>query len=371
MAAGLYVHVPFCISKCPYCDFYSIPLPDDSVLDRYTEAVCEHIRRCDEIDTADTLYFGGGTPSLLGGKRIATIIRTAREQLLTNDAEITLEANPADSLYDTLCAFAAEGGNRLSLGMQAASDHALCALGRRHNTAQLDAAVRDAVKAGITNYSLDIMLATPSQTEADVLAAVNKCVALGASHVSAYLLKIEEGTPFFRNREALLLPDEDEAAALYKLTCEALENAGFAQYEISNFAKENCESRHNLKYWNGDPYLGIGPSAHSFFSGKRWYYERSLEAFLQGAERLAESDGDEIEEDSAEEYAMLQLRLTAGLRRRAFEERFARPFPAAWLTAARRLPSSLVTADDEHIALTRDGFLLSNALIARILWDDI
>ncbi len=371
MAAGLYVHVPFCVSKCPYCDFYSIPLPDDNVLDRYTERVCEHIRRCDEIKTADTLYFGGGTPSLLGGKRIAAIIRAARERLLTADAEITLEANPADSLYDTLCAFAFEGGNRLSLGMQAASDRALCALGRRHNAAQLDTAVRDALKAGITNYSLDIMLATPSQTVDDVKEAVDKCVTLGASHVSAYLLKLEEGTPFYRDRDTLILPDEDGAAQLYLLACEELEHAGFMQYEISNFAKAGCESRHNLKYWNGDDYLGIGPSAHSFLQGKRWYYERSLEAFLQGNKPLAESDGDEIEEDSAEEYAMLQLRLTTGLRRQAFEDRFGRPLPPAWQTAAKHLPPSLVTVDDEHIALTRDGFLLSNALIARILWDGI
>lgn len=364
---GLYIHVPFCLSKCPYCDFYSLPLPADAVLDAYTKAVCQHIERLPVIK-ADTLYFGGGTPSLLGGKRLATIL-SAAEPLLTADAEITLEANPADALYDTLAAFTARGGNRLSLGMQAASDKALCALGRRHTTALLEAAVNDARRAGINNLSLDLMLATPSQTHEDVKAAVKACTDLGASHASAYLLKIEPNTPFAACADTLALPDEDETASLYLLACEELENAGFRQYEISNFAKDGRVSRHNLKYWNSDAYIGIGPAAHSFWNGRRWYYERSLHRFLQGANPLPEDPDAAVSDNSAEEYAMLRLRLSEGLRGDLFEVRFSRPLPALWLDRARCLPTHLVKTDENRIALTREGFLLSNALIAKILWD--
>ncbi len=365
---GLYVHVPFCLSKCPYCDFYSVPLPEEAVLDAYTAAVIRRLSTLPSV-TADTLYFGGGTPSLLGGERLARII-TAAKAYLTADAEITMEANPADALYDTLAAFTAVGGNRLSLGMQAANDKALCALGRRHTAASLDAAVNDARRAGIHNLSLDIMLGTPSQTMEDVHAAVANCVAYGASHVSAYLLKIEPGTPFAACADTLPLPDEDETAAIYLAACEALEAVGYAQYEISNFAKNGCKSRHNLKYWNGEPYIGIGPAAHSFWDGKRWYYERSLERFLRGDAPLIEDPDATIADDSKDEYAMLRLRLCEGLSAKAFTARFGEAPPPSWWANAKRLPRHLVTVDDDSITLTREGFLLSNTLIAAILWNE-
>ncbi len=362
---GLYIHVPFCLSKCPYCDFYSMPPSDDSIMDAYTDNVCERLAALPDV-TADTLYFGGGTPSLLGGTRLARILRAARP-LLTTDAEITLEANPADKLYDTFAAFTSEGGNRLSLGMQAANDRGLQTLGRRHRMRDLHEAVRDARRAGIDNLSLDIMLATPAQTEDDVKTAVLECVTLGASHVSAYLLKTEPGTPFYDARDTLDLPDEDAAAQRYMLCCEALEQAGYRQYEISNFAKPGFESQHNLKYWNSEDYIGIGPSAHSFYDGKRWYYERSLSTFMQGASPLAEDPDSDIADNSEEEYAMLRLRLTDGLRADLFEKRFGKPLPSPWIQRAKALPSSLVITDDNRIALTREGFLLSNAILVRIL----
>ncbi len=365
---GLYVHVPFCISKCPYCDFYSIPLPSPLTLDDYTDEVCRRLRALSPCTPSDTLYFGGGTPSLLGGERLARIIRAARDVLLTEDAEITLEANPADRLYDTFSAFAAVGGNRVSMGMQAATADGLSALGRRHTPQELDNAVDDLHRAGITNLSLDLMLATPSQTTADIDRAVALCRDYDAQHASAYLLKVEPNTPF--GKHPPVLPDEDTAADLYLHACQALEAAGFEQYEISNFAKGGKVSRHNLKYWLSEPYIGIGPAAHSFIRGKRYYMPRSLQAFLAGedpTEDLIDTDG--IPPASEEEFALLRLRLTEGLRADAFEARFARPIPAAWLTNAAALPKHLVCTS-HGIALTREGFLLSNALIARILWGD-
>lgn len=366
---GLYLHVPFCVSKCPYCDFYSTPRFDDDLLDRYTDALC---RRLDEAaarlaQPADTLYFGGGTPSLLGGKRLSRLIERAAANFSLQNAEITLEANPADDLAATLRDFAAAGGNRLSLGMQAADDTELQALGRRHRTADVEKTVEAAHAAGLHNLSLDVMLATPHQTDESVRRDAALCRTLGARHVSAYLLKIEPNTPFAARRHALSLPDEDEAADRYLLACEALEAAGFSQYEISNFAAAGYESRHNLKYWNSEPYVGLGPAAHSFVNGVRWEYPRDLAAFLNGGEPVAEDADAAVADGSAEEYALLRLRLTAGLREEAFAARFGTPIPAAWRQNAAALPAHLVRCDADGIRLTREGFLLSNPLIARIL----
>ena len=365
---GLYIHVPFCAAKCPYCDFYSTPCFDDDLLDRYTSALCERLDRAAEAlnQQADTLYFGGGTPSLLGGRRLATLIDRAAAGFGLSDAEITLEANPADDLADTLATFAAAGGNRLSLGMQAANDRELAALGRRHRIGDMHRTVEDAHRAGVDNLSLDVMLATPGQTEESVWQAAETCRALGAKHVSAYLLKIEEGTPFAGRREELTLPEET-AAERYLLACRIFEEAGFAQYEISNFSRPGYESRHNLKYWNSEPYLGLGPAAHSFLSGKRWEYPRDLTAFLAGASPVAEDEEATVTDASPVEYAMLRLRLVKGLTEEDFQTAFGTPIPARWKKAAAALPRRLVQCDERGICLTREGFLLENPITAKIL----
>ena len=368
MPVGLYLHIPFCVSKCPYCDFYSVAATDVQ-LDAYTDALSRSLAdwAAKTGETADTLYFGGGTPSLLGGKRLAHLTKTARRLFsISDDAEITLEANPGDALGDVFSAFAAVGGNRLSLGMQAADDRQLRALGRRHSVSQVEDAVRAANAAGITNYSLDLMLGTPEQTIEDVVYAAACCEQWGASHVSAYLLKLENGTPFAAAPPPL--PDEDATVALYHAAAEALERHGYRQYEISNFARPGYESRHNTKYWNLDPYLGIGPSAHSFLGGKRFAYTRSLADFLGGNPPIAECPSPTaIPEGSAEEYAMLRLRLTEGLRETAFAARFGAPIPTAWRDVAEKLPASLIRTDADGIRLTRDGFLVSNTIISRLL----
>ncbi|MBQ6706276.1 MAG: radical SAM family heme chaperone HemW [Clostridia bacterium] len=368
MSAGIYIHVPFCVSKCPYCDFYSLPLTEEEALSSYMQALIRSMQPF-AGNKADTLYFGGGTPSLLGGKRIARLIDTAREYFsLPDDAEITLEANPADDLKEVFSAFVAAGGNRLSLGMQASDPDRLSSLGRRHTPYQLEQAVRDAHTAGIHNFSLDMMLATPGQDLSAVQRDVDTCVALGASHVSAYLLKIEPGTPFFNRRDTLSLPDEDRSAELYEYTVKALEKAGFLQYEISNFARPGRESRHNLKYWTGEEYYGFGPAASSFFRGHRYSYPRDLNGFLNGQTMLPDEDG-EIVSGGEEEYAIFRLRLTAGLEKSAFEQKFSHPIPEIWLENARRLPGHLVQVTPNGIALTTAGFLLSNGIIQRILFD--
>ncbi len=366
MKQGIYVHVPFCASKCPYCDFYSLTAADDTLKEAYVDALCREMQKKAGIQ-ADTLYFGGGTPTLLGGERIARLIRTARQCFSIPDtAEITLEANPADILYDTFAAFADAGGNRLSLGMQSADAHILEILGRRHTPADVVRTVEDARKAGIHNISLDLMLAVPQQTKAHIQKDVAVCAQLGASHVSAYLLKVEEGTPFAAMGEGLAVPDDDTAADAYLFAVELLERYGYRQYEISNFAKEGKESRHNLKYWRLEPYIGFGPAAHSFDGGKRWYYPRDIRAFIDGEPPVPDTDGG-IAVGSETEYAMLALRLREGLRSAPFYERFGERIPTTWMSAAAALPRSLVELDETGISLTPEGFLVSDALIIRIL----
>ncbi len=366
---GLYLHVPFCVGKCPYCDFYSLPLADEEQLDRYTDGLLTSMERwaARRPLTADTLYFGGGTPALLGGERLARLITRADELfgLLADPAcEITLEANPADDLADTLAAFAAAGGNRLSLGMQSACPTELAHLGRRHTPADVHRTVEDARRASITNYSLDVMLGITQQTENSARQSVRLAAELGASHVSAYLLKIEENTPYGVCPPPL--PDEDAAVDLYLAAMEELDSLGYRQYEISNAARDGFESRHNLKYWDSRPYLGLGPAAASCLDGRRFTYPRDVEGFLAGQCPVEEPVGS-IPVGSAEEYAMLRLRLAEGIPAVAFAARFGKPLPSTWRQRAAELPGELVQQDEAGIRLTRQGFLLSNTLITHIL----
>lgn len=366
---GLYLHVPFCASKCPYCDFYSIAGQSDADKDRYLQAMLASLRRWSAKlnTTADTVYIGGGTPSLLGTSRLVSLLTAARSAFsVPENAEITMEANPGDDLTDIFTAFAAVGGNRVSLGVQSVNDSQLHTLGRRHTVSDVDSAVSAAHRAGLYNLSVDLMLGTSAQTVTDIRTATHRFADWGARHVSAYLLKIERGTPYAATPPPL--PDEDEAATLYLEAVAALAEQGYAQYEISNFANPGFESRHNLKYWNSEPYLGIGPAAHSFLSGKRLYYPRSLSAFLAGDEPLFEtSDDTAIAENSPEEYAMLRLRLTEGLTESRYHARFGTSIPHAWREKAAALPPHLVTTDEIGIRLTPDGFLVSDAILTHIL----
>lgn len=364
---GLYIHVPFCVSKCPYCDFYSLACPTDEQLDAYTARLCEVLDewslRLPDL-TADTLYFGGGTPALLGGDRLAAVIERARARFGLNEAEITLEANPADNLCDTFAAFAAAGGNRLSLGMQSACAEELIVLGRRHTPVDIERTFADARGAGIDNISLDIMLGISGQTEETARHSARVAAQLGASHVSAYLLKIEPNTPY--GHCAPPLPDEDTTADLYLATMEELDSLGYRQYEISNTALVGKESRHNLKYWLSEPYLGIGPAASSCLGGRRFAYPRDLAGFMNRNEPLDEPSGN-IAVGSPTEWALLRLRLADGIDAADYVTRFGSSIPIEWRERAAALPPCLVQTDETGIRLTREGFLLSNALINRIL----
>ena len=362
---GLYIHVPFCAGKCPYCDFYSIRGTESS-MDDYTESIIRQIDFCGERlgRRADTLYFGGGTPSLLGAARLNRILAAARRSLGLSDAEITAEVNPSADPGDFFMELRAGGFNRVSVGLQSADDGELRLLGRGHTAAQAARTVEAAQKAGFGNLSLDLMLAVQGQTEESLARSAAFCGELGAKHVSAYLLQIEPGTVYARDRERLDLPGEEKAASLYLLAVSELEKQGYRQYEISNFARPGYESRHNLKYWHCEEYLGIGPSAHSFADGKRFHYGRSLRDFLRGEPPVQDGEG-----GGFEEYAMLRLRLTEGLTDEACLARFGHSVPARMKAAARRYEAGGLTVCAENgFHFTPKGFLLSDALTAEILF---
>ncbi len=358
---GLYLHIPFCNGKCPYCDFYSVN-PESEKVSAYVDALCREIDKADRI--YNTVYFGGGTPSLIGSDNIAKIMSHIKR---SDDCEATLECNPSDtgainSSFD-FSVVAKSGINRISMGLQSANDAERKILGRRGDCNDVERAIAKAKNSGIDNISLDLMLGIPRQTEYTLQKSIDFCKDSGVKHISAYILKIEEGTPFYRIKDTLSVPDEDTTSDLYLSAVEMLDKAGFHQYEISNFSKKGYESRHNLKYWNCEEYLGIGASAHSFVDGKRFYYERNIDDFIKGIPYTDDGfGGDE------EEYIMLALRLSEGLLFEEFEKRFGKPISENLIKKARELQKhGLVNVDNNSVSLTVQGFLVSNSVIATLL----
>ena len=342
MSNGLYFHIPFCRSKCPYCDFYSVKYDRDAA-ENYVDKICNEIKKYN--GSFDTVYFGGGTPSIMEPELIGKIINTAKMQLdITENAEITVECNPSKNLEEDFEKYATYGINRISLGMQSARNEERFALGRRAGKAEVAKAVNDAKKAGITNISLDVMLGTPKQSLESLDETFDFIGKMQVTHISAYMLKIEEGTKFFEMQKSLALPDEDTVSEMYLKTVEALNALGFNQYEISNFAKPGFESRHNIKYWTLEEYLGIGASAHSLWKGKRFYYDRDFNIVDDGI------GGNE------EEKIMLGLRLNKGIDKSLIKKDYS-----------VFLKNGLMQERNEKISLTPKGMLVSNYIISELL----
>lgn len=362
---GLYIHVPFCAGKCPYCDFYSLA-PDGDTADRYVkrtlEVMAEYGSGCGR--QAGTVYFGGGTPSILGAKRLSALLEGAAKHFsLSSDAEITCEANPTGLASGFFSELRRSGFNRLSMGMQSANEAELRLLGRRHGPDQVRLAVGLARTAGFDNISLDLMLALPGSTQDHLGKSISFAASLAPEHISAYILKIEPGTPFAAR--GLELPDDDDTADQYLFAVDRLASLGYAQYEISNFSRPGYESRHNLCYWRCEEYLGLGPAAHSFYNGRRFHWECDLHGYLSGA--LPADDGPG---GSPEEFAMLKLRLAQGLNEDDCKARFGGyggKLFAQIKSRAARYPKSLITITPDTVSFTPQGFLVSNALLARIL----
>lgn len=361
---GIYFHVPFCGKKCSYCDFYSVCYSKQQT-ELYVDAVIRNLHYySNKNTTVDTVYFGGGTPSLLTPQQIYTIIdETTKNFDLSDLAEITLEANPVTLTTEKLEELRKSGINRLSIGVQSLVDEELKFLGRLHSADRAFKAVNDAFSAGFRNISCDLMIALPEQNEKSLEYSINKLTELPIQHVSAYILKVENGTAFDCASIRNSLPDEDITSDLYLMMCELLENRGFMQYEISNFAKKGYESCHNSRYWKCQDYLGIGPAAHSCYKGKRFAVPKDIDSFIQSVHQdtvvIDESPG------GFEEYAMLRLRLKEGLlldnvaeHRQKIEKKLPPLMKAGY-----------ILFDGNRISLTRKGFLMSNSVIEYLIFE--
>ena len=360
---GVYIHIPFCRRKCPYCDFYSIGYSAEKA-DIYTEKVCSSIRYFGESirRNADTLYFGGGTPSIIGADRLCKMVNEIKENFgFSNNPEITVEVNPEKENID-FDKMRKNGINRISIGLQSANDSELKILGRLHNVKQAELCIDRAKSAGFQNISLDLMTSTPTQTKYSLEKSIEFCAKKDVQHISAYILKIEQGTPYYNIRETLDICDEDEQAEMYLFTVEKLREYGYHQYEISNFCKSGYESKHNLKYWHDEEYIGIGTSAHSFVNGKRFYFPRSFEDFYN---LKTVSDG---EGGSPEEFIMLALRLSEGLTEKRYKNRFGESIPEVYKNNAAKFSKlGFLEINSDGIRLMPKGFLVSNYIISEIL----
>ncbi len=371
---GIYVHVPFCRSKCQYCDFYSVTEKNDRVLEDYMDAVCDHIRETGDLCPdyrVDTVYFGGGTPSFFGADGMAVILTAIRKNFdVSPTAEITFEANPDSVSPRLLRKLRAEGFNRVSLGVQCDDDVILEKIGRPHNYEQAVTAVQKIRRAGFKNLSLDLIYGLPGQTLEGWEKTLKHVLELKPEHISCYGLKVEEGTPLYLCKDYAGLPDDDMQADMYLATVEILRAKGYRQYEISNFCKRGMESKHNLKYWTGGEYLGFGPDASSDFAGKRFKVMRDLQGYIDGIH----SKGQVLEEiqtvpnrERAGEYLMMRLRTTLGVSGPEYEKKFLLSFAPleAALEQCRQRGHALRT--DGRWRLTAEGFLLSNSIISDLL----
>ena len=364
---GIYVHVPFCRSRCAYCDFCTQTDRSDKLIDGYLEAVCNHIKEAGALAPnykVDTIYFGGGTPSFLGADALSTILMTIRRSFdVDNNAEITFEANP-DSVSDQLLRrLKAEGFNRVSLGVQSDDDEMLEKLNRPHNYAQAVAAYQKIRKAGFKNVSVDLIYGLPGQTVRTWLETLEHVLEMMPEHISLYGLEVHEGTPMAEYEKMGLIPDEDKFADMYLSAVKFLENRGFRQYEISNFARKGLVSRHNMKYWTGGEYLGFGPSAASDFAGSRFKLVSDLRAYINGIK----VNGEVMEEmeqiplrERANEYIMTRLRTTTGINGAEYEKLFLLPFqPLEEILEQNQAYNLTTQGHNGNWRLTPRGFMVS------------
>ena len=372
---GIYIHVPFCRSKCIYCDFYSVTTKEQNLPEQYRKAICQHIREAGAQAPdylVDTIYFGGGTPSYFGAEGMAAILTAIRKYFdVSPTAEITFEANPDSVSKHLLRRLRSEGFNRVSLGIQCDDDEILEKIGRPHNYQQAVDAVKLIRRKGFRNVSVDLMYGLPGQSLEAWQATLKNVLKLKPEHISCYGLKGEEGTPLYDVQEFANLAADDSQADMYLSAIEILRKRGYRQYEISNFCRKGHVSRHNLKYWNGEEYLGFGPDAASDFGGRRFTAGRDVHAYIEGIQNggaVLREVQDVPPRDRAGEYLMMRLRTSMGIEPEEYERRFLMPFaPLAEVLEVFRQRGLTVHTYDGRWHLTPQGFLLSNSIISDLL----
>ncbi|MBQ9510434.1 MAG: radical SAM family heme chaperone HemW [Clostridia bacterium] len=370
---GIYIHIPFCISKCAYCDFYS--LADCNRTEEYIEALKTQIKSFKKRAagyTVDTIYFGGGTPSCIQPEYISDLLSTVRKTFKVHPkAEITLEANPGTLDSNKLSIYRSAGVNRLSIGLQSANNAELKMLSRIHTWEEFESTFVLARFEGFDNINVDIMYALPQQSRTHLAETVNAVMNLSPDHISFYGLKIEQNTPFGNNPEiAKRLPDEESQYKMYMESAKRFEDGGYMQYEISNFAKKGKKCRHNIKYWRCENYLGFGVAAASLFEGELFSYAKNIDAFIDDPKSpaLVESTQKLSEKDLATQYIMLGMRLTSGVDRTEYFRRFGRDLDADYYKKLKPfIEKRLAEKTVGGYRLTRRGMLVSNYILSDIL----
>ena len=365
---GLYFHIPFCVSKCKYCDFCSFPKGEEEKK-RYVAALVKEIESAPEDARAvDSIFFGGGTPTLLSEESFSAIFFALKNKYnISPDAEITVEANPGTVSEKKLLALRSLGVNRISMGLQSAHNSELSILGRIHTYEEFLESYRLAKACGFENINVDLMYAIPAQTAESFEKTLKRVIALSPAHISAYSLIIEESTPFGKERDRLSLPSEEEEIQMYELACRLLSEAGYLHYEISIYAKDGRVCRHNLRYWQGGDYLGFGLAAHSLYRGKRLANTEDFISYL--SDPLSEKACIVRDLSSeAEEYVMLGLRTSFGISLSEYKERFCKDFSEGREEAiALYARLGYLASVGDRLALTEKGFYVSNAILCEIL----
>ena len=363
--AGIYVHIPFCKSKCSYCDFASFP---DKLCYAESYMACvfrEMAKRRDELKsyTFDTLYIGGGTPSVIDEKYIAMLLASAKKNFnLTADAEITIEINPGTVSAGKINTYKKCGINRFSVGLQSANDRLLADIGRIHN---LNDYLNCAKLLKGENFSADVMFGLKWQTVADVENTLEVAASSGASHISTYALTPEDGTPIYTDYLNGELPDGDEVAEMYKACVNKLERLGYARYEVSNFAKKGRESRHNLNYWNRGEYIGFGVSASSHINNVRYTNTFDLDEYFKCilSDHFAVIDSEQIDlAGQEEEYIMLRLRTAAGISLEEFKRLFNCDFTKKYAAQLKKLAASL-ELNEKSVKIKDEYLFVQNSII--------
>jgi len=370
MPAGVYLHIPFCKSRCSYCDFATDVYRSSEAVDRYVKALVSEIAHFGPPEggtqniSIDTVYFGGGTPSLLSPSQVGKILRAVNERfVISQDAEITMEMNPATVTIESLDGYRSLGVNRASFGVQTFDDRALKLLARGHDANDARTTFELLRKAGFTNISFDLIAGLPGQTLEDWQKNVREAVAMKPEHLSLYLLEVHEATPLAEQIRSgrQPKPDDELAAAMYEFMVEELTAAGYQQYEISNFARPGFESRHNSKYWRLDPVYAFGVSAHSFDGSDRYANDRDTARYVEKIESEATAEVMREKIDVASEYAFLGLRLAEGLDLDDYRRKFGIDLEEKYreeLEEARR--NALIELDAGHMVLTERGKVFSN-----------
>ena len=366
---GIYIHIPFCVRKCNYCDFCSRAV-DDDLKNRYIaslKAEIESYRRERKI-VADTVFIGGGTPSLLSGEAFSSVMASIRKSFdVTDGAEITVEVNPKTLDSEKIKSYKACGVNRISIGLQSIHENELKMLGRIHSYSDFLNTYHMLRSEGFDNINVDLMYGIPEQTRGSFEKTLDAVIALNPEHISCYGLIIEEGTPFYEKRESLPLPDEDAECDMYESAHRKFTDAGYNHYEISNYAKDKVLCRHNLKYWRDEEYIGIGLAAHSYFDGVRFSNTSDFAEYFESVSKYRELERESKGKDPLE-YAMLALRLSEGLSISEYRRIFGKEFAAEKKELLDSyIKKGLMKLEDERLSFTYKGFYVSLAILSELL----